>query len=493
MYEAELKQIDEVIQAGPYKDDWNSLQKYKVPDWFKNAKFGIFIHWGVFTVPEWGSEWYPRFMYMQSEDYYKHHIETYGPHKDFGYKDFIPMFTADRFNPDEWVNLFQESGARYMIPVAEHHDGFQMYKSKYSKWNASEMGPHRDVLAELKASCDKKRMYMGTSSHRMEHWFFFDHGRDFDSDIAENSGRDDLYWPAVRLENDNYFDPKSEPYPSREFLEDWLVRTCELIDKTHPKVLYFDWWIQHIAARDYVKKMIAYYYNRAAEWNESVVLCYKYDVFAFGAGLYDVERGYMQKAPSYYWQTDTSTAMNSWCYTVGNKFKTPESIVQTLVDVVSKNGNLLLNVGPKADGSICEEEREILKQIGNWLRTNGDAIYDSMTWRCNGEGPTKTPDGFFSEVEDYGYTPEDIRYTVKGDALYAIVMKESEDGKYLLKEMAADNKDPKFEDKFRGVIDQINMLGTDEKVEFRFERDGLRIKAPRLDTSYPVVFKMHIL
>ncbi|MCR5451384.1 MAG: alpha-L-fucosidase [Lachnospiraceae bacterium] len=490
MYEKELKRIDDVIAKGPYKDEWASLQNYETPSWFKKAKFGIFIHWGVFTVPEWGSEWYPRFMYMQSEDYYKHHVETYGPHKEFGYKDFIPMFKAEKFDPDAWVELFKKSGAKYMVPVAEHHDGFQLYKSEFSKWNSADMGPHRDIIGELKDACERNDMNMGTSSHRMEHWFFFDHGREFDSDIADNSGREDLYWPTVKLENDNYFDPKSEPFPSQEFLEDWLVRTCELIDRVKPKVLYFDWWIQHVAARPYVKKMIAYYYDRASEWNMEVVLCYKYDAFAFGAGLLDVERGQMEVAPPFYWQTDTSTALNSWCYTTGNKFRTPESLVQTLVDVVAKNGNLLLNVGPKADGSICKEEQNILDHIGKWLEINGAAIYDSYVWRCNGEGPTKINNGGFSEVDDYGFTSQDIRYTVKGDRLYALVMKESEDGRYCLSEMAADNKDPKFEDKFRGVADNIRLLGSDGKVEFNFTREGLMIRAPKLNTTYPVVFEI---
>ena len=210
-----LKRIDEVIKKGPYKDTWESLSQYQAPDWYQKKKFGIFIHWGIYSVPAFGSEWYSRNMYIQGSPEYEHHIKTYGKHSEFGYKDFIPMFKAEKFDPDAWASLFEEAGAQYVVPVAEHHDGFQMYKSEISHWNAYEMGPKRDVLGELGRSCNQKGMRMGASTHRIEHWFFMSHGKEFESDIKEPMERGDFYWPAMK-EADHH-DINSEPTPTKEF------------------------------------------------------------------------------------------------------------------------------------------------------------------------------------------------------------------------------------------------------------------------------------
>ena len=188
-----LKKIDEVIAKGPFTDSWESLSHYKVPEWYQDAKFGIFIHWGVYSVPQFDSEWYSRNMYIQGSKAYEHHIATYGKQSEFGYKDFIPMFRAENFDPDKWAELFEKAGAKYVVPVAEHHDGFQMYKSEISHWNAYAMGPKRDVLGELTESCKKRGMENGASSHRVEHWFFMGHGKEFDSDVKEPMERGDFY------------------------------------------------------------------------------------------------------------------------------------------------------------------------------------------------------------------------------------------------------------------------------------------------------------
>ena len=194
---AYLKEIDRIIKNGKYQDTWESLSQYRIPEWYKDTKLGIFIHWGVYSVPAFGSEWYSRNMYIQGSPEYKHHIETYGPHKDFGYKDFIPMFKAEKFDPEAWADLFQQAGAKYVVPVAEHHDGFQMYKSELSHWNAYEMGPKRDVLGELETAFEKRGMITGASSHRVEHWFFMGHGKQFESDMNGPMERGDFYWPAM--------------------------------------------------------------------------------------------------------------------------------------------------------------------------------------------------------------------------------------------------------------------------------------------------------
>jgi alpha-L-fucosidase len=260
-----LGEIDRVIQNGRFKDNWASLSQYAPPRWYREAKFGIFIHWGVYSVPAFGSEWYPRLMYMQGTPEYEHHVRTYGPQKQFGYKDFIPLFRAEKYDPAAWAALFAEAGARYVVPVAEHHDGFQMYGSDLSEWNAVEKGPHRDTVGELQAALEPYGLTLGVSSHRVEHWFFMGHGREFDSDVREPLTCGDLYWPA-QPEGDLQ-DLCSRPAPSQEFMEDWLLRCCELVDKYRPKLFYFDWWIQHESMKPYLRKFAAYYYDRAEEWN----------------------------------------------------------------------------------------------------------------------------------------------------------------------------------------------------------------------------------
>ena len=485
-HEEYIKVIDEVIEKGPYSADWDSLSEHEVPEWYRRAKFGIFIHWGVYSVPAFGNEWYSRNMYIKDSSEYKHHIETYGAHKDFGYKDFIPMFKAEKFDASQWAELFKQAGAKYVIPVAEHHDGFQMYKSDISHWNAYEMGPRRDTLGELSAECNKRGIRNGASSHRIEHWFFMGHGKEFDSDIKEPMQRGDFYWPS--MPEPDHQDLYSEPAPTKEYLDDWLVRCCELADEYRPKIIYFDWWIQHSSAKEYLKKFAAYYYNRALEWGEEVAINYKHDAFMFGSAVVDIERGVFSDIKPYFWQTDTSVALNSWCYTENNRYREASSIICDLVDIVSKNGCLLLNIGPKADGTIPEEDADILREIGAWLKVNGEAIYDTKVWRTYGEGPTEIIEGQFSDGTKKNFTAHDIRYTVKGSKLYATVLRESADGTYDLTLLGA--KDASKKANFHGIIKNIEMLGCDEKVTWTRDEEALHIKAGVVGTNKPIVFRI---
>ncbi len=334
-----LEQIEAVIKQGPYEATWKSLQKKKIPEWFQKNKFGIFIHWGLYSIPAFNNEWYSRNMYIQGTPEFEHHIKTYGPHKEFGYKDFIPMFKAERFNPLEWSKIIKQSGAKYVFPVAEHHEGYQMYKSEISEWNVFDKNPKRDVLGELKQAFENDGLVFCTSSHRAEHWFFMNGGTKFESDIPKDMKKGDFYWPA--MEEGHHYDFKSEPAPSKEFLEDWLIRTVELIDNYQPKLLYFDWWVQHQAFKPYLKKVTAYYYNVSVGWDEDVMICYKTDAMAFGSGIVEIERGKFASVKHFPWQTDTAIANNSWCYTHQLEYKTPKEILTLLIDVVSKNGNLL--------------------------------------------------------------------------------------------------------------------------------------------------------
>lgn len=487
--QAWLQKIEEVIAKGPYRADWNSLFAYRVPEWYKNAKFGIFIHWGIYSVPAFGNEWYSRNMYIQGSPEFEHHRKTYGEQKDFGYKDFIPMFRAEKFDPKEWAELFKKAGAQYVVPVAEHHDGFQMYDSEISKWNAANMGPKRNVLGELSAEFNRQGMVNGASTHRIEHWFFMGHGKEFESDITDAEQEGDFYWPAM-TERDHY-DLFSEPAPTVDFLEDWMIRTCELIDRYRIKVLYFDWWIQHQSAKPYLQKIAAYYYNRAAEWGEEVVICYKHDAFMFGTALVDIERGQFAQIQPFYWQTDTAIAKNSWCYTENNDFKKAKDILCDLVDIVSKNGNLLLNVGPKADGTISDEDRAVLLEIGDWMEKNGEAVYGTRPWRIAAEGPTEVAEGQFTDGKDKVFTAEDFRFTVKGDSLYAICLHYPEDGKVTIK--ALGEQDASHLPKFHGIIKSVEVLGFEEQPDWKRDGEGLHIETKAVSSDKPVVFKITLM
>lgn len=479
-----LKKIDSVIENGKYKDNWDSMRNIEIPQWYENAKFGIFIHWGIYSVPAFGNEWYPRNMYIKDSREYNHHIETYGKHTEFGYKDFIPMFTAEKFNAEEWLDLFESSGAKYIMPVAEHHDGFQMYKSEVSKWNAYEMGPKRDVVGELKLAADKRDIRLCVSSHRIEHWFFMGHGKEFESDIKEPLGPDDLYWASMQEPDHQNLYPECEP--SEEYMEDWLIRCCELVDNYKPAVFYFDWWIHIAALKPYLKKFAAYYYNRMSEWGKIGAINYKHDAFAYGSAVLDIERGQFSSIRPNFWQTCTPIANNSWGYTENNRYRNSSDILRNLVDIVSKNGCLLLNVGPKSDGTIPDGDKKVLLEIGEWLKVNGEAIYGTSYFRTFGEGPTEIREGQFTDMRPRGFTSEDIRFTQNGSNLYATVLVYPEDGIVNIKSLASRAHN------FHGIIKDISVLGFDEKPEYERTNEKLTIRTKTVKSGAPVVFKIKI-
>lgn len=487
VHQAYLEKIEAVIESGRYKDDWDSLSGREMPAWMYKGKLGIFIHWGVYSIPAFGNEWYSRNMYIQDKPEFEHHIKNWGLHKDFGYKDFIPLFTAQNFNPEKWSELFEKAGAKYIIPVAEHHDGFQMYDSEVSNWNAKKMGPKRDVLGELKVAFSSRGLVTGVSNHRVEHWFFMGHGKEFDSDVKEPLQRGDLYWPAMKEAGS--YDLFSEPIPTAEFLEDWLVRCCEIVDRYQPLQIYFDWWIQHASIKPYLKKFAAYYYNRAIEWGEDVTICYKHDSLAFGTGTVDIERGKFSQPQTFRWQSDTAIAKNSWCWTENNRFKTVNSIVCDLLDIISKNGVLLLNVGPKPDGSISIEDEKVLLGLGKWLEENGEAVYDTIPWRLSSEGPTVTREGQFTDNDEIKFTSEDFRFTCRGKYIYAACLNWPESGEVFIRSLALE--DSFSLPIFSGIIESVEIIGGLAVEWFRDEM-GLRVKAPIVNRDLPVVIKISV-
>lgn len=484
-----LSLIDDVISKGKYKADWQSLSNHKVPSWYYEGKLGIFIHWGIYSVPAFGNEWYSRGMYDKTVREFEHHRKTYGEQKDFGYKDFIPMFKAENFDAKKWVSLFKNAGAKYVMPVCEHHDGFAMYDTEFNKWNSTKMGPCRDVAGEIKAECEKQGLTFCASTHRAEHYFFMNPGRLCDSDVNDEK-YSDFYGPAVYCDEfapDIIHVTTADTYSvgaSEEWLEDWLVRTCELVDKYQPKILYFDWWIHNHSFKPYLKKLCAYYYNRAEEWGNEVTINYKHEAFPLSVATFDVERGALTDISPIPWQTDTAIGKCSWGYIDDNQFKSSRQIICDLVDIVSKNGMLLLNIGPKPDGTITDEETKVLNNLGAWLKINGEGIYGSTFWKRFGEGEVNNEEGFFKDGDEKQFTEKDFRFTFKDGFLYAFQMRPSND--VCIKSLKKQNPHD-------FLIESVTLLGSDEKLEYTRDFDKLQISVKgEIKTNFPQCFKIEI-
>ncbi|MDO6761285.1 alpha-L-fucosidase [Tamlana sp. 2_MG-2023] len=477
-----------------YEANWESIKaNYKDPAWFNEKKFGIFIHWGAYSVPAYSSEWYPRNMYMDTatfsaqlkpgktgpSDVYLHHKKEWGDLNKFGYKDFIPMFKGEKFSADTWIDLFKKSGAKYVIPVAEHHDGFAMYDSKVTRWNSVKMGPKRDILGELFKSGREKGMIMGASSHFAFNWSYYNKKDSFDTTDPEYA---DLYSKKGK----DLKEPVSE-----EFKELWWARTKDIIDNYQPDILWFDFYLDIPDFADQRPKLAAYYYNKGIEWGKEVVLQdknFSHEAFPEGTVIYDLERGKLPGIRKLPWQTDTSIGKNSWSYVTNWESKTANQIVDDLVDIVSKNGNLLLNVGPKADGTIPKDQASILLQMGDWLAINGEAIYDTKYWKTFGEGPTEVKKGHHSEGDNAGLSSKDIRFTKKGNILNAITLDWPKDGKVLITSLASNSEYAK------GIkIKNVKVLGSTEKIIWKQTQEGLEVIMPKekpCDFAYTIAIAL---
>ena len=480
-----LKDVDSADQQGPFRSDWESLRKYEAPDWYKDAKFGIFIHWGAYSVPAFGNEWYPRNMYNKGSDEYKHHIATYGPQDRFGYKDFLPMFKAERFDPTAWAQLFRKAGAKYVVPVAEHHDGFAMYDSGLSDWTAAKMGPHRDTTGELEKAVRAEGLHFGLSSHRVEHNFFLGIAREILSDVNDPQYAA-FYGPAH-----TWVSPWGGPlandftYVSSAWADDWLARSVELVEKYHPDIVYFDWWIGQASIRANLTKFAAFYYNSSLKYGDHVgVINYKDYAMQEHSGVLDLERGQLGDIHPLYWQTDTSVSNKSWGYIQNDTFKSPEFVVHQLIDIVSKNGNLLLNIGPKSDGTIPDEVQHVLLDVGAWLDVNGEAIYGTRPWRVYGEGPTKVAAGSFHDTDTANYKPEDFRFTTKGDALYVLGLAWPTTGEIVVHSLAQSVGSER--------VRSASLLGGSANLEFQQRAEGLHIQLPgQPPTKYAYAIRLN--
>ena len=476
--ERAVKEIPSPMASGPVKPTWDSLEKnYTVPSWFKGAKFGIFMHFGIFSVPAHGSEWYEKFLYAGGDDNVLKvlfgndralgfndgprstrawHTEHFGPPDKFGYKDFIPMFKAEHFDADAWAALFKKAGARYVVPGAQHHENFAMWDSKVTPFNSMQMGPKRDVIGELAVAVRKQGMKLGVANHGIENFQFINPPHELVEKMKAEQA--DLYDPKW-ADFYNYAD-RSDVAMQR-FLVNWYERNVELIDKYQPDLIYFDNGVDQRYLDPLKLEIAAYYYNRAKSWGKEVSFTTKKAAFAPSgtniktiASILDFEGGPPDGIRAGSWAVDRPIG-SSWGYIEGMKANSPDTVIGWLVDIVSKNGTLLLNVSPKADGTIPQDQQDTLLAVGKWLEINGEAIYDTHSW-------TK-----FEEKDG-----DHIYFTVKGQDLYAIVMGKSIGGEVVIHSLPSGGA--------AGSVRSVTLLGGGP---LRYKQDGAGLSVTMPDPS----------
>jgi len=469
-----------------YLPTWNSLKRHRSPDWLDDAKFGIYFHWGPYSVPAHLNEWYPTLMYRRVVK--RFHENNFGTLTEFGYKDFIPLFTAEKFNADEWARLFKQAGAQFAGPVAEHHDGFSMWDSKVNRWNSVNMGPKRDIVGEMEKAIRKQGMKFVCTFHHAHNYYYYRHSDNFDTGDPQYA---DFYGPP-HCGGMNKFDR-----PSKEFLDIWLAKLKEVFDNYQPDLIYFDFGLNRIPDK-YKREMVAYYYNSAEEWGREVEIFYKDHHLPPCVGLRDYERGRMDKLTYYKWNTDTSMGEMSWGYVEGERYKPISTIIHNLLDIVAKNGTLMLNFGPKANGEIPEEVKTGLLDIGKWMNINKEAIYNTTPWGIAEEGPTELLNaGGFSEENEVSYTSLDLRFVTKDNALYIFSLGWPEKElliKSLIKPPVSRQK-WNSEEEFYMVeepeIKSIRLLGSDKDLTWGLTDQGLRITMPQeKPCDHAVAFKI---
>ncbi len=477
-----------------YEATWESLAAHnEQPEWLKDAKLGIYFHWGVYCVPEYSSEWYPRTSLIPGNDARRQREETYG--KDFYYHQFIPQFTAENFDANDWAELFKAAGAKFAGPVAEHHDGFSMWASDATPFNAKEMGPKRDIVGEILPAIEKQGLHTITTFHHARNLQRYK--QTWQEEIANDSIP---YWQKFEKSHYPYYPEfqevfNSEKYallygtlPEEQWLEDvWLAKLEEVIDNYQPDSIWFDSWLDEIP-EEYRQRFAAYYLNSADKWDKEVAIVRKQEDMPLEMSINNHEKSREAKAKEDLWFTDDTFSTGSWSYTRNLKIKETYLVVHSLVDAVSKNGVLLLNISPKADGTIPDNQRKGLHELGDWLSKNGEAIYSTRPWVVAAEGPTVEPEGGFNDHKKFlnlRYTTKDIRFTRSKDSktIYAIVMGIPEPNeKIIIKALKEQNINIASIEAFAG--DKIDWKTTDEAVE---------ITIPNPTGDYAYAFKIKTL
>lgn len=488
--------------------DWDSLAgAYAVPDWFRDAKFGIWSHWGPQCVPEMG-DWYGRLMYVQGHPHHEHHVRTYGHPSRTGFLDIIGRWKAEKFQPDYLLRRFRQAGARYIVSMANHHDNLDLFDSAHHSWNTMRVGPKRDIVGTWEKLVREAGLKFGVSNHSSHAWHWWQTAYGYDAEGPMKGRRYDAYWlrrnhgrgswwegldPQELYTGPSFVPPdgidsieamnawheardgqwiEDAPPNNPQFVRNWLLRQIDLVEKYRPDLVYFDNYGLPFGQTGL--DAVAHYYAKAAEWHggtDVVLTAKRLNDLQRGAIVEDVERGFLAGIQERPWQTDT--CIGSWHYDrplyERSGYKSAKQVVQRLADVVSKNGNLLLSIPQRGDGSIDEKEEAILDDLARWMAVNGEAIFASRPWRSFGEGPTKPPVGMQNEGELKPFVAEDVRFTSRDGTLYAIFL-EWPEREHLVESLGrAALGDAR--------IDRIDLLGG-PPLDFSQERDGLRITIP---------------
>ena len=468
------------IAPGPFVGTLESLKQNRYPKWFTEGKLGIWAHWGPQSVPMEG-DWYARQMYEQGSPKYQDHLTRYGHPSLHGYKDIIPLWRAEKWDPERLIGLYKKAGAKYFVSMGVHHDNFDLWNSTYHRWNAVKMGPKRDVVGTWQAAAKKAGLHFGVSEHLGASftWFQGSHLSDKSGPMAgvpydgANPAYEDLYhqpaWPGDKGWYSN--DPR--------WHAEWFQRIKDLVDQYHPDLLYSDGGIPFGSVG---QSLVAHLYNTSMAVHhgrqEAVYTCKQPSE---GRWAQDVERGVLKGILPEPWQTDTS--IGDWFYNKHWQYRDAAWVIRTLVDVVSKNGNLLINVVQKPDGSLDPQAEKVLADMAAWMKVNGESIYGTKPWLVHGEGPVRANGGAFGE--DFAYSERDVRFTTKGDGvLYATLMGWPSSGEATIRSLASLPG-------VTGKIESVRLLGANGKVEFSQSADGLKVKLPGAKTSdFGVVLKI---
>ncbi len=452
-----------------YEPTLESFEKhYEFPEWYRDAKFGIWAHWGPQAVPRMG-DWYAKYMYKQGSRQYNYHLEHYGHPSEVGYKDVIPDWKAERWNPEQLMKLYKRVGAKYFVSMGVHHDNFYLWDSKIHKWNSVQMGPKRDVVGEWQKAAKKEGLYFGISEHLGASYTWFQASRGADKTGPKagvpydgaNPEYEDLYHKKTKEGDTEWYTTNQENHKA------WLASISEVLDMYKPDLLYSD---GALAFGNYGKEMIAHFYNS----NKDAVYTCKSGI-ATPYWVLDFERGKADSILPFPWQTDSS--IGDWFYETGQKYTSAKQIIEMLVDIVSKNGNLLLNVVQTPEGDLDKEMVSILEEIADWIKDNGEGIYGTRPWEIYGEGPfisTQKEDGNhggFKEIASTPYTDSDFRFTQKGETVYAFCMAKPT-GDLLIKSFSENSE------LINKPINSVKMLGNKSKLKWVQTKEGLLISIP---------------
>ncbi len=458
-------------QAAPrFQPELDSLATYKAPEWFRDAKLGMWACWGPEAVPEMG-DWYARNMYIEGHDQYEDHLKRYGHPSKVGYKDMVPLWKGENWDPNRLMGLYKKAGAKYFCAIAQHHDNIDCWNSKYHEWNSVKMGPHKDVIGTWRDTARSHGLRFGVTEHLGASWNWYGVTKLADKtgplagvpyDGANPEWKDLYHW-------DNAGESAKPWYrnvPER-FQVEWFNRIKDLVDSYQPDLLYSDGSLPFGA---HGRELLAHFYNSNMQQNsgqlEAVYNCKKVEdggQYADGMCVRDMERGVLDGISPEPWQTDT--CVGDWYYKKDIVYKTPTTVVQMLVDIVSKNGNLLLNFPVRADGTLDAQEEDILASLAEWTAVNGEAIYATRPWHVYGEG-TQGPSGAMFNEGKLTYTSEDIRFTTKGGTLYAFALAWPASGKLLIKSLAA--RQPR----------SVNLLHGGDSLQFKQQPEGLLVQLP---------------